>query len=70
MINADFTVKYRKDYKKLIKQHKDISKLDYYVDLVICEKTLPPNCRDHSLQGEFSGCRGLHVEPDWVLVYK
>lgn len=26
--------------------------------------------RDHKLTGDLSGCRELHIEADWLLVYK
>ena len=34
--------------------------------------TLPEKYRDHPLQPskEFKNCRELHIEPDWLLVYK
>jgi mRNA interferase YafQ len=31
---------------------------------------IPEKYRDHKLHGEFKGFRGLHINPDWVLVYK
>ena len=34
--------------------------------------TLPEKYKDHPLQPskEFKDCRELHIEPDWLLVYK
>ena len=29
----------------------------------------PPFHKDHSLHGEFTGSRDLHIEPDWILIY-
>lgn len=26
--------------------------------------------RDHSLSGDYAGCRECHVEPDWLLIYE
>ena len=34
------------------------------------EATLSPWLRDHPLHGKLRGCRELHVEPDWLLVYE
>ena len=31
---------------------------------------LPPWLRDHQLHGKMSPCRELHVEGDWLLVYR
>lgn len=34
------------------------------------EETLNPRCKDHSLTGNWKTHRELHVEPDWLLIYK
>ena len=31
---------------------------------------LEPKYRDHSLTGNYVGCRECHVEPDWLLIYQ
>lgn len=33
-------------------------------------ETLPEKYRDHSLTGNFSGCRECHITPDWLLIYE
>jgi len=38
--------------------------------LLIDEKPLPAACRDHSLSSNWKGCRDLHIEPDWLLIYR
>ena len=48
---------------------KDLSKLRKVLDLLIDEKALPAEWKDHPLRGEFAGSRDCHVEPDWVLIY-
>ena len=34
--------------------------------------TLPEHYRDHQLKSSklYKNCRELHIEPDWLLVYK
>lgn len=32
--------------------------------------TLPDECRDHPLIGNYGGCRKCHITPDWLLIYK
>ena len=31
---------------------------------------LPPEYRDHALNGNYSGCRECHIALDWLLVYE
>jgi len=47
-----------------------MDKLRHVLRLLIDNKPLPPRLRDHPLKGEWKGWRDLHIEPDWVLIYK
>jgi len=31
---------------------------------------LNPRLKDHALSGNWHGFRELHIEPDWLLIYK
>ena len=31
---------------------------------------MPPEYRDHALRGDWNGFRDLHIEPDWLLLYR
>ena len=31
---------------------------------------LPQKNRDHSLTGNYTGCRECHIQPDWLLIYR
>jgi len=33
-------------------------------------RKLPPHNRDHALHGNYSGHRGCHIQPDWILIYR
>lgn len=61
---------FKKDVKRADKRGKDMAKLRAVILLLIEEAPLEPKLRDHSLKGEWQGWRDLHVEPDWVLIYK
>lgn len=67
---AKFQKSFKKDYKKACAQGKDISELDKAMALLLSEAPLPPKYRDHALTGDWSGCRELHLESDWLLIYK
>ena len=40
------------------------------MQLLIEEKSLTGTNRDHSLTNNWKGCRDLHIEPDWLLIYR
>ncbi len=33
-------------------------------------KPLETKYKDHSLVGNYRGCRECHITPDWLLIYK
>ena len=40
------------------------------VDMLLDGIPLPPQYRDHALQGDKRGYRDCHIKNDWVLIYK
>lgn len=56
--------------KKAEKRGKDLSKLRLVLKMVIDETPLPTRLRDHPLKGEWRSYRDLHIEPDWLLIYR
>jgi len=69
MLNAVFTGPFKKDRKLMIKQNKDMSKLDEVMDLLINEKPLLQRHKNHPLYGNYKGNMECHIEPDWLLIY-
>lgn len=61
---------FEKDVKRAKKRGLDLSKLKDIIKLLIEEKPLPKNCRDHNLAGNYIGHRECHIQPDWLLIYK
>lgn len=70
MYEVKFTTKFKKDYKKIIKQGYDITLLKLVVSLLAENKQLPQKYKDHALNGDWIGHRECHVLPDWLLIYK
>jgi mRNA interferase YafQ len=68
----DYTTRFRRNRRALIKRGYDMSKLARTIDMLIHDEPLPPNYRDHPLKGNFRGCRECHIEgeDDWLLIYK
>jgi len=69
-LEIEFTTQFKKDYKKIKKQNKEISKLYSIINLLASSKKLERRFKDHALTGELKGMRDCHIEPDWVLIYK
>lgn len=67
-----YTTNFKKQYKKIIKQGKDKTKLETVLNILISGEKLPKKYRDHALINNkyFNNCRECHIEPDWLLVYK
>jgi mRNA interferase YafQ len=61
---------FKRDVKLAEKRHKDIRKLREVLTLLIEQKPLPASYKDHSLTGSWKSFRDLHIEPDWLFIYK
>ena len=70
MMELRFTAKFKKDYKRIKRQGKDISKLESTLEELVRGKDLPEAMRDHALGGTYRGHRECHIEPDWLLIYR
>lgn len=66
------TNKFKKQYKKILKQGKDEAKIIKVFIALANGETLEPKYKDHALIDNkyFTNCRECHIEPDWLLVYK
>lgn len=47
-----------------------MAKLRHVLELLIDAEPLPARLRDHPLKGVWKNYRDLHIEPDWLLIYK
>lgn len=65
-----FTAKFKKDYKRIKRQGKDISRLESTLEALVHGEALPEAMRDHSLGGTYRGHRECHIELDWLLIYR
>ena len=69
MYTLKFTNQFKKDYKLMIKQGKDISLLDNVIEKIQKGEKLAEQYRDHELTGTYRGFRECHIQPDWLLIY-
>ena len=65
-----FTTQFKRDVKLAEKRRKDMSKLSEVFFLLVEDEDLPNRYKDHLLSGNWKGHRDLHLEPDWLLIYK
>ena len=69
-MNIRYTTQFKKDYKRLKKQHKDLEKCKVVIELLSTGEPLDPIYHDHSLSGNWKNHRDCHIEPDWILIYR
>ena len=65
-----FSGRFKKDLKTVQGQGKDLDKLFDVIGILANDERLDPKFHDHSLSGNFEGCRECHIEPDWLLIYQ
>ena len=64
------TNQFKKEFKLMMRRGVSEKKFHQVMELLINEKPLFDKYRDHKLIGEYQGSRELHIEPDWLLIYK
>ena len=66
------TSQFKKDFKTCLKRGLDINEFITVIDLLQNGSVLPEKYQDHPLRSskDYKNCRELHIEPDWLLVYK
>lgn len=64
------TGRFKKDLKLANKRGYNLSLLSEVVDMLASGEPLPLKYKDHSLIGDYAGCRECHITPDWLLIYE
>ena len=64
------TSQFKKDFKRINKRGRDLSKFKEVVSIIAEGESLEVRHRDHALSGNWSGSRDCHIEPDWILIYR
>lgn len=69
---VEFMSSFKKGYKKVKKQGKNLEKLHLVIENLANGKTLDLKYKDHFLINNkyYNNCRECHIEPDWLLIYK
>lgn len=68
----DYTNKFKKQYKKIIKQGKDLTKLYKTIEKIANKEKLELKFNNHNLINNkiYKNCKECHIEPDWLLIYQ
>ena len=70
MLKVEFTTQFKRDLKLAKKRKKGMIALQQIMKKIEHEENLSPKLKDHPLAGNWKNHRELHVEPDWLLIYK
>ncbi len=70
MRQIEYSGQFKRDLKRVKKRGKNIEKIQLTMKLLIDGNDLPEVLLDHPLKGNWKGCRDLHIEPDWLLIYR
>jgi len=70
MLNLKITNRFKKDLQKMTGQGKIYEKLRTIIEILLNQQPLDSKHSDHPLVGNWKGRRELHVEADWLLIYK
>lgn len=65
-----YSGQFKRDVKLAEKRGRDMNKLREVIRLLLAGKLLPRELGDHPLKGDWKPRRDLHIEPDWVLIYR
>lgn len=63
-----YTTQFKKDYKKIKQQNKDLSKLRVVIEKLVDQQTLEPKYKDHQLTGRWKGHQHLQFIRQHVFV--
>ena len=70
MLSVTTTDQFESDLSRMIRSGSDPELLWALVDLLVESRTVPEEFRDHELEGEWAGVRDIHIEADWLLLYR
>ena len=67
-----YTSEFKKNYKKIKKQGKDVEKLKCVISKLANGLELEERYQNHMLNDNkyYKNCGECHIEPDWLLVYQ
>lgn len=70
MLNFKYTTQFKRDVKLMRRRNKDLDALKNIMKSIENEEHLSPSLKNHYLTGNWIGYQELHINPDWLLIYK
>ena len=70
MLTAVRSSQFKRDVRKASKRGKDLGKLRVMLASLLRQKPLAARYRDHPLRGIWQRHREVHIERDWLLIYR
>lgn len=70
MLTPVTSTQFRRDVKRAKRRGKDLAKLRPPLKALMRQDLLPARYRDHPLRGKWHEYREIHLEPDWLLIYR
>jgi mRNA interferase YafQ len=68
--NVHTSNRFEKDAALAVRRGKNTEKLRAVIELLVSNHPPPRELKDHPLKGDWKNYRDIHIEPDWVLIYK
>ena len=70
MLDIAVHKQFSKDLQKAKLNPTNSAKLFIYISLLLEEKELPSQARDHNLNGEWQDTREFHISGDLLVIYR
>lgn len=70
MRKIEYTSQFKRDLKLANKRKKNLGLLQKIMESIAREEPLSQKLKDHILTGNWKNHRELHIESDWLLIYK
>lgn len=70
MLQVEVTTQFKRDLKLAQKRRKNLESLRAIMKQIEDEQVLEAKFRNHALTGNWSLHHELHIEPDWLLIYR
>lgn len=70
MFEISRQTQFKKDFKSVKRQGKNINLLKDVIEMLAEGKKLPGKYKNHLLVGNYANTRECHIKPDWLLIYR
>jgi mRNA interferase YafQ len=70
MLEVRESAAFRRDFRRALSQGKSGELFVTVLACLVNQEPLNPKYRDHALSHNWKGYRELHIQPDWLLMYR